>query len=88
MKIENADFSGHDLAQAMFLPESLTKRFIAVLEAEGYVEISAKAQSGLGRHLELTALGTLKVEQIISESVDTSSQEMKSQDASAFFAQS
>lgn len=63
--------------------QTLTNRFIAVVEVEGFIEISMTAQCVLGRNLKLTELGKLQMGHIISERPDISPRKIKSQDASA-----
>lgn len=83
--IDGVDFSGRDLAQSIFLPESLTVRFTAVLEAEGLIESSGETVSELDGHLSLTELGVSKVSQIIDESANESSHEIDTREARVFF---
>ncbi|MEO9634216.1 hypothetical protein [Parasphingorhabdus sp.] len=84
--IEDVDFSGRDLAQSILVSETLTKRFIAVLQAEGLIISSGATLSALDDHLSLTELGVSKVSQIIEESASETSHATDTRQASVFFA--
>lgn len=86
-EIDGEQFSGRDLARTMLLPESLAKRLVALLAAEGLIELSENSESTLDRHLSLSQLGVSKVTHIITESADELSLEIYATDAKACFAQ-
>lgn len=86
--IDGVNFSGIDLARSINFPESVTKRLIALLEAEGLIELSGELDNVLGGHLSLSELGILKVTQIVDQSANDSSHGMNTTDSMVLLAQS